>query len=393
MKDLVAPSTDCIVEFLSESAALASGDVRDRWVQAVEASENLRAALQTPQWARFRSRGSGTFRLAVIRRSNGELVGVCPLLLEQYELPLVGSRKPLKVRFKGLLLMGNHPLLPDDAAAYEALFTALATLEDVHAVYALNVSANSSFAAFLTRLADRKRSWFLHRSPPYPSCYLETDESFDAYTHRQFTAHERRNHARELRRLRERADGGEVELIRVTEQSQVRSFLESARAVAARSWQKLLIGRPIGDDEAAKLAVLEEMAADGFLRCYLLKCGGSVCAFNLGFQVNGVFHFHETAFDPEFARGSLSPGKVLLHLMLRDLFAHDKPRVVFFGPGDHAYKRWFTDKTTHEMTFLLLRDRLSNRTKIRTYKTVRSVIELARRPSRRSSGSGRSASV
>src|SRR5262249_25347526 len=112
------------------------------------------------------------------------------------------------------------------------------------------------------------------------------------------------------------------------------------------------------------------------LRCYLLKCGNSPCAFGIGWQLNGIFYFHETAYDPTWAK--YSPGKSLLHLMIKDCFAINRPRLFYFGPGEAHYKKWFANNVGQETTFVLMKRGPINSAKITAHQIFRESVDLVK---------------
>ncbi len=89
------------------------------------------------------------------------------------------------------------------------------------------------------------------------------------------------------------------------------------------------------DDSAKCLQVLTDLAEQGLLRAYALRCGGKPCAMGIGYQKDGVYHYYETAYCEEFAK--LSPGRVLLYLMLEDLLkGSDRPTSILVRLGRHG---------------------------------------------------------
>jgi CelD/BcsL family acetyltransferase involved in cellulose biosynthesis len=84
--------------------------------------------------------------------------------------------------------------------------------------------------------------------------------------------------------------------------------------------------------------------------------GERAVAFVLGFQYRGVFHYSDVAYDEEFA--GLSPGSVLLFLLLEDLFGHCRPSILHFGIGEADYKRRFSNFKEYDNEVLLMRSGL-----------------------------------
>jgi CelD/BcsL family acetyltransferase involved in cellulose biosynthesis len=55
-------------------------------------------------------------------------------------------------------------------------------------------------------------------------------------------------------------------------------------------------------------------------------------------------------------------------MMLEDLYAHDRPRMVSFGRGDDDYKRRFATTEREVATHLFFRPTLRNRMRVRNHR-------------------------
>ena len=176
-------------------------------------------------------------------------------------------------------------------------------------------------------------------------------------------------------RLLEREGGGKLDLLRVRSADDVSQFLVAAHAIAKKSWQGHLIDLKV-DQPAGRQEVLESMARQGALRSYLLRSGETIIAFLVGFQLNGIFYFHEMAFDPEYER--FSPGQSLLYLTVKDCFETDKPNIFHFGTGESYYKHLFANRVGEEVTIMILRNSAANRAKVTAHRLFRKSIELVK---------------
>jgi hypothetical protein len=122
---------------------------------------------------------------------------------------------------------------------------------------------------------------------------------------RKFSAKTLQTFRRKLRLLEKEANAS-LELVRVRHRQEIDAFLTSASGIVKNSWQRHLIDLDV-NQPAERKEVLEAMAEGGMLRSYLLRAGSRIFAFLIGFQLNGVFYFHETAYDDKWAR--FSPGQ------------------------------------------------------------------------------------
>ena len=96
----------------------------------------------------------------------------------------------------------------------------------------------------------------------------------------------------------------------------------------------------------------------GILRAYVLRVGGQSCAFVLGYQYRGIFHYSDVAYDEELAHAS--PGILLLQYLMQDLTSWNPPKLVNFGIGDALYKRLFSNSQTDSTTICFLPKTLGN---------------------------------
>lgn len=142
-------------------------------------------------------------------------------------------------------------------------------------------------------------------------------------------------------------------LERITEVSQVPIFLQHLDRVYRECWQGRRNGFHSRNTEA-QLRYFSGLARQGWLRSYLLDGNDGPLAYVIGYQYDGVYYFYETGFDE--ASEDLSPGSVLLHLMLEDLFQNHTPQLFDFLLGDQAYKRSYSN-THHGAASLYLAPR------------------------------------
>ena len=141
------------------------------------------------------------------------------------------------------------------------------------------------------------------------------------------------------------------------------------------------MGPRVADNEAAR-SRLADLAARGLLRSYLLRCGDDYCAYVLGYQSCGVFHYADIAFDERFA--SFSPGAVLLYLLIANLIEHRPPTAstrcpeVNFGIGDSGYKEQFGNWHSRESSVLLLRRTAANRLRVAAHRFLKTLGRRAK---------------
>jgi CelD/BcsL family acetyltransferase involved in cellulose biosynthesis len=115
----------------------------------------------------------------------------------------------------------------------------------------------------------------------------------------------------------------------------------------------------------------ELLAANGELQVAFLHLDGYPIAFQWLWNVKGVLHGVKVGYDEEFK--SLAPGIVLLHDVLRSVFASAPHRCHgydFHGVGNEMLRRWANDSVA--VHFLLAAPpRFVGRTVVKLYSRVR----------------------
>jgi hypothetical protein len=238
----------------------------------------------------------------------------------------------------------------------------------------LGVPTSSPFWQFLLQTRDDPR-WLVYTpgQSRHRYLYIDMSMSYGEYLGK-FKTRTLQTFRRKLRLL-EKELGSRLELARVCSPDHVAYFLACARPIAEKSWQRHLIDLDV-DQPADRQGVLESMAREGMLRSYLLRSGDRILAFLVGFQLNGSFYFHETAYDSAWAR--FSPGQSLLYLIIKDCFEVDAPQRFYFGTGEAYYKHLFANRVGDEVTLMILKRNAANHAKIMSHQLFRKSIELLR---------------
>jgi hypothetical protein len=381
MNEITASAAKHATEALATSiivplaTALESDSFRAEWHLLACASDNFRAIHQTPVWCAHKVRASGErIDVLVTRSASGELTAVAPLWRTTFPISFRIGTLHWQKSLRSTVFMGNMPILPAGQHLVHDFFRALARSSDEYDCLEMRgVPTTSSFYEYITTSPEIASAYIIHmlRGPFH---WLNLPQTFPEYL-AQFTSKQRYNLKREVSVLRSHG-GGSLELTRIESADQIFEFLESATAIAANSWQLVLLNQPIGQrfDRAQSL---NELANSGILRCYLLKCAGRPCAFAVGFQIGATFTFYETAYDRVYA--SYSPGKVLLYLLLEDVIGHNRPENVFFGTGDADYKAFFGDSVGDEANIVLIKRTYANLAWWKLHALYRGAIEALKR--------------
>lgn len=183
---------------------------------------------------------------------------------------------------------------------------------------------------YVPRQYDR---YFADLSTPYQA-YLST-----------FSGKSRSTLRRKVRRFEERS-GGSIQWRSYRTREECEEFYRRAREISAQSYQERLLdaGLPVG---AAFRAAMLEAAGEGRARGYLIFHGNEAIAYLYCPIQDGVVSYAYLGYRPEFA--DLSPGTVLLWLVMEDLFRDGSHRIFDFTEGgdrsQHSQKRLFATQS------------------------------------------------
>jgi hypothetical protein len=330
--------------------AEATGDLIARWKLTNEGFASDTLHFGDPEWLLEYFRTDSAHLHALVAERGAHAVGVVPFLLTAWPLPCtVGGARLGSLPLRRFRLLGGAPNLPDDRAAYDAVFTALMDLDvGFDAVYIENLRLDSPLGRYLhesplvARGFDRAYS-----RVPLPRPYVAFAGSFEQYMGK-FSAKTRETWRRKFKRL---GRVGELRLVAVDTPDDVESFAGTAAAVSRTTWQFQRAGRGVRDLDGFTRR-LRFAASRGWLRSYLLTCGGTACCFMVGYQYHRRFYYAEVGYDPAWR--DFSPGTVLLLLVLEDLFARGTPQTIDFGDTGE-YKFHFATDTYMEADVLLFR--------------------------------------
>lgn len=148
--------------------------------------------------------------------------------------------------------------------------------------------------------------------------------------------------------------GSDFELREYRQPDAVKAFLDAAGAINRKTYQFRLFGESVGSD-ADSLADARRAAQTGRFRSFVLWHGPAPLCFVLGHQrVDGTYEHQQTGYDPEWR--DYSPGIFCNILLLKRLYAVDRPLLLDFGSGDSDYKRLFSNQALTTANPVLIPD-------------------------------------
>jgi CelD/BcsL family acetyltransferase involved in cellulose biosynthesis len=380
-------SAPLTLDVLNAEEARRRLDLRTAWERLETANQGLYALYQSPTWwdHLLATQGPQGLHLGVVARGDDALSAVIPLESRKHSLPFdVGRRSLGGVRFSVVSAVGVDCLLVERAAeARQLLGSIVASFPQYDGVYVKSMDVDAPLWA---DIADHPNGddWFAYVADGVRPLYsIALPASFDEYL-QKFSGKTRNTLSRKVKALRKEAVGS-LTLVRVGAESDVDDFLAGVREIERHSWKRGGAGWRCARSRDG-CARLKDAASRGLLRAYLLKAGDVPCAFVNGYQYGGVYHYADLAYDERYSR--LSPGLVLLFLLIEDLFLCNQPMRLNFGIGYADYKQQFANEIMRDASLLILRRSLANRLRVGLHSGFRGLKRLVRRGFRRNNGPG-----
>jgi hypothetical protein len=326
--------------------------VRSLWDKCAGAFQSETVHFSDPQWLlTYFQEEPGRLEACFVEHE-GAILGVAPVAVQPIPLTLqLGPVTAATMGLRRLRLLGGAPNLPETAGAFDALFRGMLSRLDFDAVWMETLRADSFVWTYLRTSPLVRRHFHLYRARgPVPRPYIDLQGSFPEYMGR-FSAKTRETWRRKVKKLRAL---GALDIARVSRVDDIDSFVAHSTAISRKTYQFNRLG--LGLRDAGALRRRLQLAAErGWLRSYLLSCGGKPCCFMVGYQFRSRFYYADVGYDP--AWGKWSVGTVLLLHVVEDLFSHDRPETLDFGPGGE-YKQHFGNDSYLEVEVLLFRRRL-----------------------------------
>ncbi len=122
----------------------------------------------------------------------------------------------------------------------------------------------------------------------------------------------------------------------ITDPNDVPQLMRWMDSIYGSSWQAQTFGKS-KRSKSAELGLLEQVAAERWLRSYVLLRGGTPLAYQHGCLYRRVFYRLDCAFDQKYS--SDGPGSVLMSCLLEDLHKMNAADLVDLGFGHMPYKK------------------------------------------------------
>jgi len=177
-----------------------------------------------------------------------------------------------------------------------------------------------------------------------------------------FSGRRRNVFTRAVRRFTESC-GGSLDFRVFTRPEEMPEFLNIAEVLSGRSYKREL-GATF-EDLAITAEELAEAAARDGIRGYVLYRGGEGVAYYFCREQGGNLLYVHSAYDPRHAK--LSPGTVLLWLILQSLYAEQRFEYFDFLWGYYPYKEAFSRTAIRVACVYSFRGTLRNRALVLTH--------------------------
>lgn len=324
--------------------------------------------------ATLRVMGGSSATHALVRSAGGDVVTMVIGRRDRRRIKCrVGYLTLPTPRLKCLNVTYGGLLVPQAMAEQDAVKThlreVLAARDVDHIMISKMATHHPLFASFQHMrgvvIRERRPHWC---ADLVPGSYEETVEQFERKD---------RYNRRKVRTMEKKL--GELDLFVATREEHIDEFIAGAVEVANRSFQAAL-GAGFEDSPLWR-AILTSAAREGLLRCYLLRCNGAPLAFQVGTVSGSAYVLDAAAYDPEHRQ--LSPGTVLLILVIRDLCENDFT-CLDYGFGDAPYKQQYGTRHWEECNIHLY----SNRPQAQLARAVDQFGVISSRTAKRLAGSG-----
>jgi hypothetical protein len=379
-----APNSDLVLSFLDPEQALGDLDLRTEWIRLLERVNPLNRLYASPTWFELRRRAHPEVEmwLCVMREGSGQIVGLCPIDAHPAVLKFdVASRILARLTVRSAVIMGGEAMLPPDPDVHRRLYEGILDRLPWADCISIDSLPCDGFAwQYLCEhgAAARRFLPYVSRGQVRVWRVLALGESYEQYL--QAMKPKTRARLRQGARLLRKHGDGRLEVERFESEAQVDDFLIPALFVSTRSWQHRMLGPRTA---ALNSPDLVSLARATILRSYLLRCGNEPCAFVFGTQFQGVYQLMEMGFDESYGALGLSPGIVLLNLVIEDLFTHNSPRYLNFGTGDGTHKQRFANHEMSDAGVYLFRRNVSNRLKIASHRAFHAALRCVKQVVRR----------
>lgn len=196
----------------------------------------------------------------------------------------------------------------------------------------------------------------------YRRFYVILEGTFDEYL-AKFSSKSRSTLRRKVRKFAD-FSGGSIDFRACRSPEEIRDFFEPAHQVSAKTYQEKLLGMGLPDSSAFMEEAVQMASSDG-ARGFLLFHDQRPISYLYCPIREGVLFYQYLGYDPAYA--SWSPGTVLQHLVLEQVYAESKLRLFDFTEGEGRHKEFFSTGNTQCADIYYLKRTMWNLTIVTTH--------------------------
>ena len=205
-----------------------------------------------------------------------------------------------------------------------------------------------------------------------PRYLIHLRGTFQDYTS-GFSGRRRNVLTRAVRKFAE-FSGGSLDFRVLTRPDEMPEFFRIAAALSGESYKRQL-GATFEDLGVTPEELADTARRDG-IRGYVLYCGGEAAAYYFCRELGGNLLYVHSAYDPRCAK--LSPGTVLLWLILQSLYVEQRFEYFDFLWGFYPYKLAFARTSMRVACVYCFRGTLRNRALVLTHLTLLTLTKWMR---------------
>jgi CelD/BcsL family acetyltransferase involved in cellulose biosynthesis len=208
----------------------------------------------------------------------------------------------------------------------------------------------------------------------YSRYFVEIEGSFEEYLAR-FSGKSRSTWKRKVRKFADRS-GGVTEWRQYRTVAEMNEFYPLALELSTKTYQDKMFNEGLAAQIGTKDRLLALAERDS-VRAYMLFLKGEPVAYVFCPCRSGTIEYASLGYDPNLR--SLSPGDVLLHLLLERLFAEGDFQVLDFGEGENWYKEFYATRSIACARVYYFRRTLRNRVAVWLHSGATALSDLAGR--------------
>ncbi len=237
------------------------------------------------------------------------------------------------------------------------------------------VSTDSPLFEMISSSAAQRPLLTVRLGDPFEHQFAKLPATFHDYE-AQLGSHSRLNLRHRRKKLVAHV-AGELRAARFTDSDSVATFVADAQNISQTTYQWRLLG--LGLRDTAELRnTLTFAARHGWLRSYILYCGGEPVAFMLGYLYRQTYHYMDVGYNPTWAKWGV--GSILQMEVMKDLIEDpERPEIFDFSTGYGDHKGRFGNSSRSEVNLLILRKCPRNAILVAAYAATSAVDKHASR--------------